>query len=418
MDRRVVITGLGIISPVGNDVPTFWNSLKEGVCGIESITDFPTDILPVKIGGRVKDFDPDRYGIDKPFMRKQDWFTIYGVAAARQAMDDAGLCAEGDGQNIDPFRLGVYVGSGIGGFNVQQREIGKFLEDQSGQWLSPLFIPTMISNMAAGNIAIRHHATGPCIDVVTACATSTNSIGEAFRAVRHGYADAIIAGGTDQCTIPIGLAAFANAKALTRAEDPKYASLPFNANRGGFVMADGAAVLILEEYGHAKARGARIYAEMVGYGSTCDAYHMTAPRPDGTTQAESISIALREAGFDPSRDEVYVNAHGTGTKLNDAAETLACKIAFGDFAYKCHISSTKSMHGHMFGATGAAEAIATILALRDGIVPPTINLDCPDPECDLDYTPNKAVEAALTLGISNSFGFGGHNACIAFRKAE
>ena len=418
MDRRVVITGLGIISPVGNDVPTFWNSLKEGVCGIESITDFPTDILPVKIGGRVKDFDPDRYGIDKPFMRKQDWFTIYGVAAARQAMDDAGLCAEGDGQNIDPFRLGVYVGSGIGGFNVQQREIGKFLEDQSGQWLSPLFIPTMISNMAAGNIAIRHHATGPCIDVVTACATSTNSLGEAFRAVRHGYADAIIAGGTDQCTIPIGLAAFANAKALTRAEDPKYASLPFNANRGGFVMADGAAVLILEEYGHAKARGARIYAEMVGYGSTCDAYHMTAPRPDGTTQAESISIALREAGFDPSRDEVYINAHGTGTKLNDAAETLACKIAFGDFAYKCHISSTKSMHGHMFGATGAAEAIATILALRDGIVPPTINLDCPDPECDLDYTPNKAVEAALTLGISNSFGFGGHNACIAFRKAE
>ena len=418
MDRRVVITGLGVISPVGNDVPTFWNSLKEGVCGIESITDFPTDILPVKIGGRVKDFDPDRYGIDKPFMRKQDWFTIYGVAAARQAMDDAGLCAEGDGQNIDPFRLGVYVGSGIGGFNVQQREIGKFLEDQSGQWLSPLFIPTMISNMAAGNIAIRHHATGPCIDVVTACATSTNSLGEAFRAVRHGYVDAIIAGGTDQCTIPIGLAAFANAKALTRAEDPKYASLPFNANRGGFVMADGAAVLILEEYEHAKARGARIYAEMVGYGSTCDAYHMTAPRPDGTTQAESISIALREAGFDPSRDEVYVNAHGTGTKLNDAAETLACKIAFGDFAYKCHISSTKSMHGHMFGATGAAEAIATILALRDGIVPPTINLDCPDPECDLDYTPNKAVEAALTLGISNSFGFGGHNACIAFRKAE
>lgn len=418
MDKRVVITGLGIISPVGNDVPTFWNSLKEGVCGIESITDFPTDILPVKIGGRVKDFDSDRYGIDKPFMRKQDWFTIYGVAAARQAMDDAGLCAEGDGQNIDPFRLGVYVGSGIGGFNVQQREIGKFLEDQSGQWLSPLFIPTMISNMAAGNIAIRHHATGPCIDVVTACATSTNSLGEAFRAVRHGYADAIIAGGTDQCTIPIGLAAFANAKALTRAEDPKYASLPFNANRGGFVMADGAAVLILEEYEHAKARGARIYAEMVGYGSTCDAYHMTAPRPDGTTQAESISIALREAGFDPSKDEVYINAHGTGTKLNDAAETLACKIAFGDFAYKCHISSTKSMHGHMFGATGAAEAIATILALRDGIVPPTINLDCPDPECDLDYTPNKAVEADLTLGISNSFGFGGHNACIAFRKAE
>ena len=416
MDRRVVITGLGIISPVGNDVPAFWDSLKKGVCGIESITDFPTDILPVKIGGRIKDFNPDLYGIDKPFMRKQDWFTIYGVAAAYQAMADAGLRSEGEGANIDPFRLGVYVGSGIGGFNVQQREIGKFLEDPSGQWLSPLFIPTMISNMVAGNIAIRHNATGPCIDVVTACATSTNSLGEAYRAIKHGYADAIISGGSDQCTIPIGLAAFANAKALTRSEDPKYASLPFNANRGGFVMADGAAVLILEEYGHAKARGAKIYAEMVGYGCTCDAYHMTAPRPDGTTQAESIAIALREAGFDPAKDNVYINAHGTGTRLNDAAETLACKIAFGDFAYKCHISSTKSMHGHMFGATGAAEAIATILALRDGIVPPTINLDTPDPECDLDYTPNEAVKTDLTLGISNSFGFGGHNACIAFRN--
>ena len=418
MEKRVVITGLGVISPVGNDVPTFWNNLKEGVCGIESITDFPTDDLPVKIGGRVKGFDPDLYGIDKPFMRKQDWFTIYGVAAAKQAMDDAGLHSEGDDRNIDPFRLGVYVGSGIGGFNVQIREIGKFLEDPSGQWISPLFVPTMIPNIAAGNIAIRHNATGPCIDVSTACATSTNALGEAFRAVKHGYADAIIAGGTDQCTIPIGLAAFANAKALTQAEDPDYASLPFNANRAGFVSADGAGVLILEEYEHAVARGARIYAEMVAYGSTCDAYHMTAPRPDGSTQAESISLAIRESGFNPDKDTVYINAHGTGTKLNDVAETNAIKIAFGDFAYKCHISSTKSMHGHMFGATGAAEAIATVLALKDGVIPPTIHLDCPDPECDLDYTPNKAVKAGLTLGFSNSFGFGGHNACIAFRKFQ
>ena len=418
MEKRVVITGLGVISPVGNDVPTFWNNLKDGVCGIESITDFPTDNLPVKIGGRVKGFDPDLYGIDKPFMRKQDWFTIYGVAAARQAMDDSGLCSEGEGRNIDPFRLGVYVGSGIGGFNVQIREIGKFLEDPSGQWISPLFVPTMIPNIAAGNIAIRHNATGPCIDVSTACATSTNALGEAFRAVRHGYADAIIAGGTDQCTIPIGLAAFANAKALTQAEDPAYASLPFNANRAGFVSADGAGVLILEEYEHAVARGARIYAEMVAYGSTCDAYHMTAPRPDGSTQAESISIAIRESGFDKDKDTVYINAHGTGTRLNDVAETNAIKIAFGDFAYKCHISSTKSMHGHMFGATGAVEAIATVLALGEGVIPPTINLDCPDPECDLDYTPNKAVKADLTLGFSNSFGFGGHNACIGFRKFQ
>ena len=418
MEKRVVITGLGVISPVGNDVPTFWNNLKDGVCGIESITDFPTDDLPVKIGGRVKGFDPDLYGIDKPFMRKQDWFTIYGVAAAKQAMDDAGLRSDGDDRNIDPFRLGVYVGSGIGGFNVQIREIGKFLEDPSGQWISPLFVPTMIPNIAAGNIAIRHNATGPCIDVSTACATSTNALGEAFRAVKHGYADAIIAGGTDQCTIPIGLAAFANAKALTQAEDPNYASLPFNANRAGFVSADGAGVLILEEYEHAVARGARIYAEMVAYGSTCDAYHMTAPRPDGSTQAESISIAIRESGFDPAKDTVYINAHGTGTKLNDVAETNAIKIAFSDFAYKCHISSTKSMHGHMFGATGAVEAIATVLALKESIIPPTIHLDCPDPECDLDYTPNKAVKAGLTLGFSNSFGFGGHNACIGFRKFQ
>lgn len=418
MEKRVVITGLGVISPVGNDVPTFWNNLKDGVCGIESITDFPTNELPVKIGGRVKGFDPDLYGIDKPFMRKQDWFTIYGVAAAKQAMDDAGLRSEGEDRNIDPFRLGVYVGSGIGGFNVQIREIGKFLEDPSGQWISPLFVPTMIPNIAAGNIAIRHNATGPCIDVSTACATSTNALGEAFRAVKHGYADAIIAGGTDQCTIPIGLAAFANAKALTQAEDPNYASLPFNANRAGFVSADGAGVLILEEYEHAVARGARIYAEMVAYGSTCDAYHMTAPRPDGSTQAESISIAIRESGFDPAKDTVYINAHGTGTKLNDVAETNAIKIAFGDFAYKCHISSTKSMHGHMFGATGAVEAIATVLALKESIIPPTIHLDCPDPECDLDYTPNKAVKAGLTLGFSNSFGFGGHNACIGFRKFQ
>lgn len=417
MDRRVAVTGLGVISPVGNDVQTFWDSLVEGKCGIELITDFPTDDLPVKIGGRIKDFDPEKYGIEKPFMRKQDWFAIYGVAAAKQAMDDSGLCAlEGEGQNIDPFRLGVYVGSGIGGFNVQVREVGKFLDDPSGQWISPLFVPTMISNAAAGHIAMRNNARGSCIDVVTACATSTNSIGEAYRAIKHGYADAIIAGGTDQCTIPIGIAGFANAKALTREEDPKHASLPFNADRGGFVMADGAGVLILEEWEHAVARGAHIYAEMVGYGSTCDAYHITAPRPDGTTQARCITDALKEAGFDKARDNVYINAHGTGTKLNDSAETQAYKIAFGDFAYKCHISSTKSTHGHMFGATGAAEAIATVLALRDGIIPPTINLDNPDPECDLDYTPNVAVKSDVTLGLSDSFGFGGHDACIAFRK--
>ena len=328
-------------------------------------------------------------------------------------MKDSGLVV---GENIAPERLSTYVSSGIGGFATIQREIEKMVEDPSGQWISPLFVPTMISDMAAGQIAIKYGAQGSCLDIVTACATATHSIGEAFRAIRHGYTDAVIAGGTDHCAIPIGAAAFGNARTLSRAEDPKYASLPFNANRSGFVMADGSAVLILEEMEHAIARGAHIYAEMVGYGSTCDAYHATAPRPDGSTQARCIREALDQAGFDPDKDVTYINAHGTGTQLNDVAETAAYKIAFGDAAYKIHISSTKSMHGHMFGATGAAEAIAAILALKEGIVPPTINLDTPDPECDLDYTPNVAVKAPLTLSLSDSFGFGGHNACIAFRK--
>ena len=418
MDKRVVITGMGVISPVGNDVDTFWSNLCNGVSGIDYITAFPTEQLPVKIAGIVKDFNPEEYGMDKPFIRKQDTFTLYGVAAAYQAVRQSGICSQGEGQNIDPFRLGVYVGSGIGGFATQYREISKMIEDPSGQWISPLFIPTMISNIAAGHIAIKNQAKGPCLDIVTACATSTNAMGEAYRAIKHGYADAKITGGCESSTIPIGIAGFANAKALSRSNDPAYASLPFNGNRGGFVMGDGAAMLVLEEYSHAKARGARILGEMVGYGNTCDAYHSTAPRPDGSTQAECIRLAIKEAGFDASKDNVYINAHGTGTKLNDAAETLAYKLAFGDFAYKAHISSIKSMTGHMFGAAGAAEAIATILALRDDICPPTIHLDTPDPECDLDYTPNTAVRTELTLGISDSFGFGGHNACVAFRKCK
>ncbi len=369
MDKRVVITGMGIISPLGNDVNTFWKNLVAGVCGIEYIDDFPTESLPVRIAGKIKDFHPEEYGMDKPFIRKQDLFTQYGMAAAYQAMNDSGLKSQGEDANIDPFRLGVYVGSGIGGFATQYRETAKMIEDPSGQWISPLFIPTMISNIAAGQIAISHHAQGPCVDVVTACATSTNAIGEAYRAIRHGYADAIIAGGTENATIPLGIAGFANAKALSRAENPKYASLPFNGNRAGFVMGDGAAVLILEELEHAKARGAKIYGEMTGYGNTCDAYHATAPRPDGTTQAQAIKIALEESGFNPDKDNLYINAHGTGTRLNDAAETMAYKVALGDFAYKAHISSIKSMTGHMFGAAGAAEAITTILTLREGIRP-------------------------------------------------
>ena len=413
MSKRVVVTGMGVLSCVGNDVPTFWNNLINGVCGIDEIVEFPTDLLPVKIGGKVRNFNPEDYGMDKPFIRKQDTFTIFAMASAWQAMKDSGLVS---GENIDPGRLATYVGSGIGGFETIQREVSKMIDDPSGKWVSPNFVPTMISNMAGGQIAMKFNAQGSCIDIVTACATSTHSLGEAFRAIKHGYADAVIAGGSDNATIPVGIAGFANARALTKEVNPKRACLPFNADRGGFVMADGSAVLILEEYEHAKARGATIYAEMVGYSSTCDAYHATAPRPDGSTQAACIKGALEEARFNPEKDNVYINAHGTGTHLNDVAETKAYKLAMGDFAYKCHISSTKSMHGHMFGATGAAEAIATVMALHEGIVPPTINLDTPDPECDLDYTPNRAVKTDVNLGLSDSFGFGGHNACVAFRK--
>ena len=275
----------------------------------------------------------------------------------------------------------------------------------------------MISNIAAGNIAIRNNACGPCVPVVTACATSTHAVGEAYRAIKHGYADAIITGGSEAATIPIGIAGFANAKALSRSEDPKYASLPFNKNRGGFVMAEGAAMLVLEEYEHAKARGANIIAEICGYGNTCDAYHVTAPRPDGKTQAAAIRMALDEAGY-TSDDVLYINAHGTGTALNDSSETAAYKIALGEDAYKAHISSTKSMTGHMLGAAGAVEAIVSVLALTRGIIPPTINLDEPDPDLDLDYTPNKPVEAPLTIAISDSLGFGGHNGCLAFRTIK
>ena len=413
MNRRVVVTGTGVISPVGNNVKTFWENLLAGYCGIDVIADFPTEDLPVKIAGQIKDFNPAEYEIEPPFARKQDKFTLYAVAAAWQAMKESGLNAGEDG-NIDPFRLGVYVGSGIGGFTTQVRETEKIISD-GPKWVSPLFIPTMISNIAAGNIAIRNNAYGPCLPVVTACATSTHAIGEAYRAIKHGYADAIITGGSEACVMPLGIAGFANAKALSRAEDPKYASLPFNKNRGGFVIAEGAAILVLEEYEHAVARGAEIIAEVCGYGNTCDAYHVTAPRPDGKTQAAAIRMALDEAGY-TSEDRLYINAHGTGTALNDVSETQAFKLALGEDAYKAHISSTKSAMGHMLGAAGAAEALASILALKNSIVPPTINLDEIDPECDLDYTPNQPAQADLTIAISDSLGFGGHNGCVAFRK--
>ena len=413
MDRRVAVTGLGVISPVGNDVQTYWDSLVTGKCGIDTIKAFPVDDLPSKVAGEVKDFDPAAYGIEPAFARKQDRFTLFAVAAAAQAMQQSGLKASAEDGNIDPERLGVYFGSGIGGFTTQMRETERLL-NEGPKWVSPLFIPTMISNIAAGNIAIRHNARGACVPVVTACATSTHNIGEAYRAIKHGYADAIIAGGSEAVVLPLSIAGFANAKALSRAEDPMRASLPFNKNRGGFVMAEGAAVLVLEEYDRAVARGAEILAEICGYGNTCDAYHVTAPRPDGTTQSAAIRQALQEAGYQ-SEDTLYINAHGTGTQLNDTSETAAIKLALGEDAYKVHVSSTKGATGHMLGAAGAAEAVAAVLALKDRVVPPTIHLDEVDPECDLDYTPNNAVRADLTLALSISLGFGGHNGCLAFR---
>ena len=413
MDRRVVVTGTGVITPVGNDVNTYWKNLLDGVCGIDFIQSIPTDDLPVKIAGEVKGFNPADYEIETQFSRRQDKFTIYAVAAAWQAVRESGLNAF-EGGNVDPMRFGVYVGSGIGGLNTQVRETQKMTEEGT-KWVSPLLIPMMISNIAAGSIAMRNNACGPCLPVVTACATSTHAIGEAYRAIKHGYADAIIAGGTEAALNPLGIVGFANAKALSRSENPKYASLPFNKNRGGFVMAEGAAMLILEEYEHAVARGANILAEVCGYGNTCDAYHVTAPRPDGETQAACIRQALNEAGY-TSEDVLYINAHGTGTALNDVAETAAFKLALGEDAYKAHISSIKGSVGHLLGAAGATEAVATVLALKNGIVPPTINLDEIDPECDLNYTPNKPVDVPLTIAVSDSLGFGGHNGCVAFRK--
>ncbi len=413
MEKRVAVCGMGVISPVGNTVPEFWDSLVNGRNGISLIKDMDLQDLPVKVSADVKGFSPADYGIEAPLARKQDLFTLYALAASIQAVSQSGLKS---GENIDASRFGVYVGSGIGGFTTIYREIEKMVKD-GPKWVAPTFVPTMIPNMAAGHIAIRHGACGPCLPITTACATSTNTIGEAYRAIRHGYADAIIAGGTEAARIPIGIAGFCNARTLSRSADPDYASIPFNSRRDGFVLGEGAAVLVLEEYEHAKARGAHILAEICGYGNSCDAYNATAPRPDGSTQAASIRMALDQAGY-TSGDCLYINAHGTSTPLNDVAETKAFKLALGDDAYRAHISSTKSMTGHALGAAGAIEAVASVMALMDGTVPPTINLDSPDPECDLDYTPCKAVRADLSIAISDSLGFGGHNACIAFRKAE
>ena len=408
--KRVVITGLGVISPIGNDINSFWNNAKNGVCGIGEITAYSTEGMAIKLAAEVKDFNAENFGVEKGLARRSDRFCQFALAAAQQAVKDSNI--EG---NVDSSRFGVYVGSGIGGINTFVNECTKMNEEGANR-VSPLFIPMLISNIAAGNIAISHKAEGPCLPVVTACATSTHAIGEAYRAIKHGYADAIIAGGAEAAITPLAVGGFMNSKALSKSTDPLRASLPFDAERGGFVMGEGAGIIILEEYEHAVKRGAKIYGEICGYGNTCDAHHYTAPKPDGSCAARAIKEALCEAQYS-EKDTLYINTHGTGTPLNDKSETLAIKTALGDEdAHRAHISSSKSMTGHMLGAAGAVEVIISTLSLQEGIVTPTIGLQNPDPNCDLNYTPNNAVQADLTIAISNSLGFGGHNACVAIRK--
>lgn len=413
MEQRVVITGLGVITPVGNSVADFWNNLVAGNCGIDKIKGYEEFDLPIHVAGQVKDFNPAANGLDAGNVRRSDMYCQFAMAAAYQAMMDSGLVS---GENVAPERLGTYIGSGIGGMQTFVTETGKLLNEGVHR-ISPLFVPMMIGNIASGNVAIKFNAQGVCLPVVTACATGTHAIGEAYRAIKHGYADAIIAGGAEASVHPLAIGGFANSKALSRSEDPLKASLPFNLNRGGFVMAEGTGVMVIESLENAQKRGAKIYAEVVGYGNSCDAHHYTAPRPDGLAASRAIKQSLDEAGYDADKDVLYINAHGTGTPLNDKSETVAIKLALGeDAARKAMISSTKSMTGHMLGATGAVELIASALTLKNGVVTPTIGLDTPDPDCDLDYVPNEARKADVTIAISNSLGFGGHNGCVALRK--
>ncbi len=405
--NRVVITGLGLLSPVGNSVRDSWEALIAGKCGIAPITRFDTADYKVKIAAEVKGFDPGRI-MDRAEVRRSDLFTQYAIAAADEAMADSGL------KNFDHDRFGVYMGSGVGGIGTLVAESEKLSRDGPRR-ISPFLVPMMISNMAAGQVAIRHGARGPCLPVVTACATSTHAIGEAYRAIAHGYADIILAGGAEAPLIPLAVAGFTASMALSTRNDPTSSSIPFDRRRDGFVMGEGAGALVLEEYRHALSRGARVYAEICGYGNSCDAFHITAPLPDASRAAAAIKGAMDEAGIAGGKG-LYINTHGTGTPLNDKTETLAIKKALGPGAYDALVSSTKSMTGHMLGAAGAAEAAACALALADGIVPPTIGYREPDEECDLDYVPNAARKAQIGSALSISLGFGGHNACLAFRR--
>lgn len=418
--KRVVITGLGAVTPIGNDVKTMWDNAVKGVCGIDRITRYDTSTMKVTVAGEVKEFHPEAV-IAKAELRKLDLYTVYAICAAEEAMRDSGLLTLMDSglkstDKTEQERYGVIFSSGIGGLGTILNETLRGKEKGFDR-VSPHFIPMAIVNMAAGHLAIRYGFHGICESVVTACASATNAIGDAFRSVRDGYHDVMLCGGSEASINPLGIGGFASMKALNQTTDPNRASIPFDAERSGFVMGEGAGALILEEYEHAKKRGARIYAEVVGFGATCDAHHVTAPLADGSMAARCMEMAMKDAGVSP--EEVnYINAHGTSTVLNDKRETLAIHKAFGPAADQLLVSSTKSMTGHLLGASGAVEAILTTLAVKEDLVPPTINYKNPDPACDLDLVPNQARACTVKYAMSNSLGFGGHNASILLKKWE
>lgn len=411
MKRRVVITGMGAVTPIGNNTEEMWESVKNGSCGIAPITHYDTSGQKVKLAGEIKNLNIDDF-IDKKASRKMDRFTQLALIAAKEAFSQSRLMIDKE----DATRCGVIISSGIGGLDVIEQEHSKGLEKGFDR-VSPFFIPMAISNMAAGAIAIEFGLHGTCYCVVTACASGTNAIGDAFRQIRDNYADIMLCGGTESCITPLGIGGFTSLRALSEANDPTRASIPFDKERNGFVMGEGSGILILEEYEHAKVRGANILGEVVGYGSTCDAYHMTAPASDGSGAAACMLQAIQDASSKPS-DIDYINAHGTSTPMNDKCETLAVKAALGEHAKNIMISSTKSMTGHLLGASGAIEAIITALALKYSFVPPTINYKIPDDECDLDIVPNEGRNKKIQFALSNSLGFGGHNATLALRRFE
>ena len=410
MQHRVVVTGMGAITPLGLSVAEFWDGLKAGRSGVGPITRFDVSGFDTRIGAEVKGFIPAEH-MDRKEARRMDRYTQYGLAAAKMAFADAGLTLE----SLDPERCGVYFGSGIGGMETYSEEMGVLLQ-KGPKRVSPFFVPMMISNMAAGTIAIHLNLQGPNLTTVTACSSANNAIGEAYHAVKAGRADLMVTGGAEAAFVPIAVAGFSNMQALsTRNDEPEKASRPFDKQRDGFVMGEGAGVLILESLEHAQARGARIYAEVIGYGCAADAYHMVQPPENGEGGARAMNRALHDAGMDPSAVG-YINAHGTSTPMGDIAETRAIKRVFGDHAYRLAVSSTKSMHGHLLGAAGAVEMIASVMALVDGVLPPTINQETPDPECDLDYVPNAARAVQVEVALSNSFGFGGQNATVIVKR--